>query len=469
MRGGLAVVAGPSGPSSAIPPSTAIRRPAGLERREVVERRAHRDRVGVVAVVDQHGACGQVGPARPAAARRICPAPDGPSRSTIGAERDADRDRAGGVGEVVGLGERELERRLAVRGDDLGAAARRRRARRLADEDVAAGAEGDRLELVGEVRLERLGVGGDHRARRRRRGPARISAFASAIASSVPSSSRWTGPTLVIAATSGSAISQSSAIWPMPAHRHLEHQQLGLGRRGADRQRQPDLGVEVLRARVHAAREQRPGDVLDRGLAGRAGDPDDRAAELAAARRAPARCSARERVGGGEHPARAGSARPSARARARASTTTPQAPAASAAGGVLAAVGPLAAEAEEEVARAGLARVDRRRARDARRRRARATSPPASAAIRSGGELDHARSRRRERRAAPRGRRRGRRTGSCARARTPGPARGPCPRSTTVSPALAPSRSASAIAARRSGSTSIRRAARAHARRGSRR
>ena len=40
--------------------------------------------------------------------------------------------------------------------------------------------------------------------------------MASTIASNVPSSSRWTGPTFVIAATSGSAISQSSAIWPIP-------------------------------------------------------------------------------------------------------------------------------------------------------------------------------------------------------------------------------------------------------------
>ena len=39
-----------------------------------------------------------------------------------------------------------------------------------------------------------------------------ISAFASAIASSVPSSSRCTGPMFVIAPTSGSAIPQSSAI-----------------------------------------------------------------------------------------------------------------------------------------------------------------------------------------------------------------------------------------------------------------
>ena len=45
---------------------------------------------------------------------------------------------------------------------------------------------------------------------------AKSSAFASTIASSVPSSSRWTGPTLVITPISGSAIPQSSAICPRP-------------------------------------------------------------------------------------------------------------------------------------------------------------------------------------------------------------------------------------------------------------
>ena len=44
-------------------------------------------------------------------------------------------------------------------------------------------------------------------------------------------------------------------------------------------QRQPDLGVEVLAVGVDAARQQRPGDVLDRGLADRAGDPDHAGAE----------------------------------------------------------------------------------------------------------------------------------------------------------------------------------------------
>src|SRR3954449_11614026 len=42
------------------------------------------------------------------------------------------------------------------------------------------------------------------------------SAFVAAIASMLPSSSRWTGPMLTITPTSGSAIAASSAIWPAP-------------------------------------------------------------------------------------------------------------------------------------------------------------------------------------------------------------------------------------------------------------
>src|SRR3954447_25753918 len=46
--------------------------------------------------------------------------------------------------------------------------------------------------------------------------PAINSAFAAAIASMLPSSSRWTGPTLTITPTSGAAMRASSAIWPLP-------------------------------------------------------------------------------------------------------------------------------------------------------------------------------------------------------------------------------------------------------------
>ena len=250
MRAGLAVVAGASGPSSAIPPSTATCPGPGVERGEVIERRAHRDRVGVVAVVDEHRPPPAARSARPAGARRISPAPDAPSRDER-VERHADRDRAGALA------------RLCASVNGSSKSPRRRESRSAPPSARAAAPTSANTSPPGPKVIVTSGRAGAARAPRRRRGPrrapaspspARISAFASAIASSVPSSSRWTGPTLVIAATSGSAISHSSAIWPSAPHRHLEHQHLGLGRRDEHRQRQADLGVEVLGAGVDAQR-----------------------------------------------------------------------------------------------------------------------------------------------------------------------------------------------------------------------
>jgi hypothetical protein len=68
---------------------------------------------------------------------------------------------------------------------------------------------------------------------------------------------------------------------PSP-HRHLQHQDIGFRLRCEDRERQADLGVVVLGAGMDAPRQDHPGDVLDRGLAGRAGDPDHPAIQLAA-------------------------------------------------------------------------------------------------------------------------------------------------------------------------------------------
>jgi hypothetical protein len=62
-------------------------------------------------------------------------------------------------------------------------------------------------------------------------------------------------------------------------HRHLQHQRLSVVGRFQQRQRQADLVVEVLVVGVNPARQQRPGDVLDRGLANRAGDAEDAGAE----------------------------------------------------------------------------------------------------------------------------------------------------------------------------------------------
>ena len=69
------------------------------------------------------------------------------------------------------------------------------------------------------------------------------------------------------------------------AHRHLEDERLDAAVGLEDRQRQPDLGVQVLAVRVDArpgAAQQRGEDVLGRRLAGGARDPHHAAAELVA-------------------------------------------------------------------------------------------------------------------------------------------------------------------------------------------
>ena len=103
------------------------------------------------------------------------------------------------------------------------------------------------------------------------------SAFARATFSTVPSSSRCTGPMLVITPTSGRAIAHSSAICPEPAHAHLADDELGVGLDASQRQRQADLVVVTAlggdRLRVRPA--HRGQDVLRRRLAGRAGDRHD--------------------------------------------------------------------------------------------------------------------------------------------------------------------------------------------------
>ena len=169
------------------------------------------------------------------------------------------------------------------------------------------------------------------------------------------------------------------------AHRHLEHEHVGVGRRLEHGQRQADLGVEVLAVGVDRARQQRPGDVLDRGLADRAGDPDHARAELAPPGTGQ-RLQRGQRVIDGEDPAR-----PSFRSCSRRypGDKRPErgahddAPGAGLdrGGGELAAVGALAAQAEEEVAGAGRAGVDRRPPRRAWRRPRRRTSAPIAAAI----------------------------------------------------------------------------------------
>ncbi len=184
---------------------------------------------------------------------------------------DAQRARGGERGERVAahVGRRERQRRAPP-----GARRRRRRRRTSPSSDRRAGAPPAAPRRPAP------------RPSRRARGPAISSAFAAAIASIVPSSSRCTGPTAVMTPTSGAAIAVSSAIWPAPRIPISSTSACVPARRGEDRQRQPDLGVEVLRVghRAQALAEHRREQVLGRRLADRAGDRDDRARELVAPR-----------------------------------------------------------------------------------------------------------------------------------------------------------------------------------------
>ena len=195
-------------------------------------------------------------------------------------ERCADRDGAHHVRQVVKLTEAELERRLAQRAHDLGAH------RVVADlvgagEDESAGAERDRLERRRDVGLERLGIGRDHRA----------SLVAEAgedlglgLRDRLERAEQLEMDGADVGDRGDIGLGDLAELGDLPEapHRHLEHERLGLGRRREDRQRQPDLGVEVLGAGVDARGQQRSGDVLDRRLAGRSGDPHHLAVELAA-------------------------------------------------------------------------------------------------------------------------------------------------------------------------------------------
>ena len=179
---------------------------------QVVERRPHRQRVRVVAVVHEHDVARQVDPLA-AQVRELDLEP--------AAGRHADRARRGGRGERVAQVVRLHQRRLDLDGRPVGV-----------DRDLLAvdgdepdvgggsavdpGIERDRAQVLAQVGGEQRLAGRQDRRALPRAIPAISSAFAAAIASSDPSSSRWTGATFVITPTSGSQISTSSAISPGP-------------------------------------------------------------------------------------------------------------------------------------------------------------------------------------------------------------------------------------------------------------
>ena len=168
----------------------------GRGRGEVVEGGAHRHRVGVVAVVDDDHRARELDPL--AAQRRSSATSTGPRGSTPTARAAA--SAASALRRACGPGSRT-------------AARCRRRA-------SSTSPPGPKVTVVaGPSRRcgvqQRLAGRHDRRARPGA-GRAISSALAAAIASSVPSSSRCTGPTLTITPTSGSAIAASSAICPAP-------------------------------------------------------------------------------------------------------------------------------------------------------------------------------------------------------------------------------------------------------------
>ena len=293
--------------------------------------------------------------------------------------------------------------------DDRGAVGRQR------VEDLRLGG-GDRLDRAEQLDVDRADVG-DHRRRRARRSPpARRSGRRRASPSPAPGVSVSSGASRIVSGSPISVLRFSRLAWTRPG-------------------------------------QQRPGDVLDRGLADRAGD-----AEHPGAERPPPgagqRLQRRQRIVDGEDPAPPPS--PSRRRairrmrRARGRRPRPRRPASIAAGGELAAVA---------VAR----RAGRRRGR--RRRSPRSRSSPAAAGSAAAlGEHLGARSPRRSPRALephaglPSLRSSSRATSRSSKGilRPPSnswPCSWPLPAITTVSPGSARP-SASAIAARRSTSTS---------------
>ena len=135
---------------------------------------------------------------------------------------------------------------------------------------------------------------------------ATTSALASATRSTVPSSSRWTGPMLVMTPISGRACAHSSAIWPRP-RMPISQTTISVSFRCASVSGGRSRCCVRLRSNgASVGTAERGQDVLRRRLARRARDGDD------PRRAASAHCAAqgrerRERVLGDKH--RGGSAR----------------------------------------------------------------------------------------------------------------------------------------------------------------
>ncbi len=246
-------------------PSRRAPRPAAARRalRQVRERRAHRHRVRVVAVVQEQAATGKrplflaqlreldlrARPSGSGTSRLSATPPTRAACSAAGARRCTPSAKGSGAVAIDALDDD-----VGARSGTARAAARRARSRcRPAAARRAA------------------------------------SAFARATFSSVPTSSRCTGPMFVITPMSGRANDASHAIWPSPRIASSADADLGVLLDAAERERHADLGVVVrlVRDRPPVRSAEREEDVLRRRLAGRAGDRR-RSARVERARTSPA-------------------------------------------------------------------------------------------------------------------------------------------------------------------------------------
>ena len=238
---------------------------AGCGRGEVVEGGTHRHWVGVVAVVDD----------------RDLPRDLDPLAAQLGeldldatVRSDADRARRGERGAGVAA---------QVRGEQRLAACAQLEAGEVPVVDPAAGAEGDGLDVASDVgreqRLpEREHGGAAGRERGDERGLLGGDRLHRAHLLEVDGAQGGDDPHL------GLGDPGELGDLPAPAHAHLEHEHLGADGRAEDRQRQPDLGVEVALVGDDAEllAEHRAQEILGRRLADAAGDADDRAGQGAA-------------------------------------------------------------------------------------------------------------------------------------------------------------------------------------------
>ena len=196
------------------------------------------------------------------------------------------------------------------------------------------------------------------RAARRCRRPRESSAFASAIASTVPKNSRWAGPTLVHTRTSGSAILTSALIspkWFMPSSKTPMSGFVLSSRSDSGK---PDVIVQVpLVAKDPVPRRQKLGrDLLRRRLSRAARHRHDAGSRFAShavwpAPAAPRRCRARRSAASMPVPAMSSSA--------ASLTIAATAPLRDRLRHVSVAVEPLATNRDEQVARRNRPRVDR--------------------------------------------------------------------------------------------------------------